>query len=116
MREITKLGKVLRRIRIKRDIKMVDMSDALQMSQSYLSAIERGHNPIPLDFIERIWSMQLVKLSEQEQEEIDSIIIDTDITITAKSFWQYKFLRLFASKFNKLSDKQLELIRYIIKG
>ena len=50
----TEFGKWLRTLRISIGIRLYDMSKALSVSSSFISAVETGKKSIPLDFVEKI--------------------------------------------------------------
>ena len=114
----TPLGKLLRKLRIERDEYLRDMAERLNITSSYLSAIENGKRRMPLDYIERIGEsyglsqeqlVQMQKAASHEQQKVE-------IKLEAASA-QKKYAALaFARDFDKLNDDQLEEIRKIIEG
>lgn len=61
---ITELGKELRKLRIDLGETLMDMSNRLNVSSAFLSAIETGRKRIPDDFLERLSE----KYSEVERD------------------------------------------------
>ena len=72
---ITQLGKVLRIIRINTGDSMRAMADKLNLSVSYLSAIENGKRNVPSDFAERVSAKYM--LSNKDKENLNSAISQT---------------------------------------
>lgn len=74
-KKVTDFGKFCRLLRIKNDLILKDMSDILDVSPAYLSAVENGKRKIPKD-----WGNTLknkFNLTGNEVEELD-IIIQSD--------------------------------------
>ena len=63
---ITEFGKALRKLRIDRGEILKTMAEKLNMTSSYLSAIECGKRNIPSDLISKLAS--IYDLTEEEQE------------------------------------------------
>jgi transcriptional regulator with XRE-family HTH domain len=51
---MTPFGKIVRHLRIDREMLLGDMAELLNVSSSYLSQIETGKKPIPEGFAERV--------------------------------------------------------------
>lgn len=47
---LTEFGKILRKLRVDHDERMIDMAKRINRSQGFLSAIERGRKPAPDGF------------------------------------------------------------------
>lgn len=62
---LTNLGKQTRKLRIDNEELLMDMANKLEISASYLSAIETGKRKMPKDFIEKIENIYKVKISEE---------------------------------------------------
>lgn len=65
---VTKLGKFLRKIRIDYDERMYDMAQRLDVSSSFLSAIEHGKKKLPEELYDKI--IFDYNLDEDEQQEL----------------------------------------------
>ena len=65
---VTNLGKKLRKIRIDNDEISSDMARKLEISVSYLSAIENGKRNIPKNFAEKLF--KIYQLSDNDKEKI----------------------------------------------
>lgn len=114
----TPLGKLLRKLRIERDEYLRDMAEHLNITSSYLSAIENGKRRMPLDYIERIGKSyglppeQFAQLREAASHEQQRVEIKLEAASAQKKYAALAFAR----DFDKLSDDQLEEIRKIIEG
>jgi len=65
---LTPFGKELRKLRIDRSMLMKHMAEGLNVSPSFISAIEAGRKAIPSGFIERVASF--LDLSKDETESL----------------------------------------------
>ena len=110
---ITEFGKALRKLRIDRGETLKIMADNLEMTSSYLSAIECGKRNIPTDLIERLTS--IYKLDVNEQQEL-SVAYDKSLSSVAIELSESNCKRdlalQFARKFDDIDD---ELANQIIK-
>lgn len=103
---ITEFGKVLRKLRIDRGEILKNMADKLEMTSSYLSAIECGKRNIPSDFIEKLASLyeldesQIAELNSAKDESLNSI----EICIEGKNASQRDLALQFARKFNDIDE------------
>lgn len=114
----TPVGKLLRKLRIERDEYLRDMAARLNITSSYLSAIENGKRRMPLDYIERIGESYKLTLEElaQLQEAASHEQRKVEIKLETASVKKKYAALAFARDFDKLSDDQLEEIRKIIEG
>ena len=114
----TPVGKLLRKLRIERDEYLRDMAARLNITSSYLSAIENGKRRMPLGYIERIGERyelspeQFAQLQEAASHEQQKVEIKLEAASVKKKYAALAFAR----DFDKLSDDQLEEIRKIIEG
>ena len=111
----TEFGKWLRTLRISIGIRLYDMSKALSVSSSFISAVETGKKSIPLDFVEKIIKnydlsdeqiaalKNAVKLTrDDELRRKKSIQLKVD---TSKSDVQ-ELLYCFAGKADELTEEE----------
>lgn len=54
MSKLTPFGIVIRKLRLEKGLKLLDMAEALEMSVAYLSAVETGRKPIPDGLVGKI--------------------------------------------------------------
>ncbi len=115
---VTDLGKKLRKIRIDNDEISFDMAKKLDISVSYLSAIENGKRKIPKDFAEKLF--KIYQLNDDMKEKImKSIIIYTGemkIRLDSLNQEQQKLSLLYARKVNGLNDTQIQKIKEYLNG
>ncbi len=70
---VTDFGKFCRKLRIDNDEIMKDMAKKLEVTPSYLSAIEKGKRTIPTDWAEQIANHY--ELSKQQISELTNIFV-----------------------------------------
>lgn len=115
---ITEFGKVLRKLRIDRGEILKTMADHLEITSSYLSAIECGKRNIPPDFIERLSNVygldqdQILVLNNARNKSLDSIEIKLDGISGPKR----DLVLQFARKFNDMDEEVTQtLINFLRK-
>ena len=113
---VTETGKFLRKLRIDRNEKQKDMADRLDVSVSFLSAVETGKKKMPSLWKKRI--CDIYKLTDTQKCEFMNAIAETrrtvEISLTDLSSSKRETVILFAEKIEKISDEQAERIRKII--
>ncbi|MBO5478258.1 MAG: helix-turn-helix domain-containing protein [Clostridia bacterium] len=105
---VNEFGKLLRKIRIDNGEILKDMADKLEMTSSYLSAIECGKRNIPNNLIprlEKIYNLDnrmVLELQEAKQKSISKI----EINALSEMSNQKRDLALeFARKFDNIDDE-----------
>jgi DNA-binding helix-turn-helix protein len=115
---VTDLGKKLRKIRIDNDEISFDMAKKLDISVSYLSAIENGKRKIPKDFAEKLF--KIYQLSDHMKEKIINAINiyagEMKIRLDSLNREQQQLSLLYARKVNELNDNQIKKIREYLNG
>lgn len=107
---ITNFGKTLRKLRIDRGETLYDMAKKMEITSSYLSAIECGKRNIPDDFIEKL--QQYYHFSEEELLELhktrDESVKELSINIENVDFTKKVLVLEFARSFNEMPDEEAE--------
>ncbi|WP_197416842.1 MULTISPECIES: helix-turn-helix domain-containing protein [Leptotrichia] len=115
---VTNLGKKLRKIRIDNDEISSDMARKLEISVSYLSAIENGKRNIPKDLAEKLF--KIYQLSDNDKEKILQAISiysgEMRIRLDSLNEKQQELSLLYAREISKLSDRQIEKITGYLNG
>jgi transcriptional regulator with XRE-family HTH domain len=68
MSELTPFGKALRKLRIEKSLRLLDLATKLDVSTSFLSAVETGKKPIPNGFVRKL--SHTLTISQAELEEL----------------------------------------------
>ena len=115
---VTNLGKKLRKIRIDNDEISSDMARKLEISVSYLSAIENGKRNISKDLAEKLF--KIYQLSDNDKEKILQAISiysgEMRIRLDSLNEKQKELSLLYAREVGKLNDKQIEKITGYLNG
>ena len=118
IKNVTSLGKRLRKIRIDNDEITLNMAEKLGISISYLSAIEHGKRNIPNDFIQKLFDKY--QLSEEMKTLIQKDVADYSgemkLIMSQMNEQQQELSLLYARKINKLNDKQIKKMRRFLNG
>lgn len=113
---VTRLGKILRKIRIDRDELLKNMADKLNMSPSMLSSIENGVRKAPNDFLQRIENSY--SLTREERDDIESALSDDwgaiRIPLDDVKDSDKKLALTFARSFTRINDSDKQRILDIL--
>lgn len=105
---ISKFGKCIRNIREQEKDSLRKMAIKLGISAAFLSAMEVGRKPIPVEYVDKIKS--IYNLTEEQEVELENSIHETNervpIELTAMSEAQKDISLMFARKI-KTADEEL---------
>ncbi|WP_225028320.1 helix-turn-helix domain-containing protein [Xinfangfangia pollutisoli] len=112
----TELGKELRRLRIDKDERLLDMADRLEKSSAFISAVETGKKSPPSDFEELVIrayrligdAANRIRQAADRSRKTFTLQGDTDL--------QRDTFGLMARKMHTLSDDELNQIFQLLKG
>ena len=114
---MTALGKALRKMRVDRDETLRSMADKLNITASYLSAIEHGKRKIPEDFVSKIieaYNLDKDMQNELEtayQESVSSIRIDITVDDSKRRVFAF-----FVSKYiDDIDEESLDMMLDIFR-
>lgn len=115
---LTSIGKFLRKLRIDRGEILKDMAEKLDVTVSFLSAVENGRKKMPSSWNARICS--LYDLSFQQQKDFTKAIAETEdvveMSFDGMPFDRKELAVSFARQFSDIDDQQAEQIRKILFG
>ena len=115
---ITEIGRFLRKLRIDEGEILLNMAEKLEVTVSFLSAVENGKKRMPSSWNTKICN--LYNLSNEQMEEFTKAIAHTEETIEmnlSNSGLKNKELAVsFARKFPDLNDEHTEQIKKILQG
>lgn len=112
---ITELGKELRKIRIDRDERLLDMADKLQKSAAFVSAVEVGKKTPPNGFEEAVISAYSLAADMAEKLRSAADRARKAFTIEPNTTLGRDTAGLLARRMNNLSEKDLNDINNILK-
>lgn len=114
---ITQLGKFLRKLRIDKGEILKNMADKLQVSSSFLSAVENGKKRMPAS-----WNSQiciLYQLSPEERSAFNTAIAETEerleMELHSLGQCQRETAVLFAREIPSLSADDIAKIQKILR-
>ena len=112
---VTQLGKILRIIRINTGDSMRVMAQKLDMSVSYLSAIENNKRNIPSDFEDKIISKY--ELSEKDKTNLRYAITQTakNMKVNITELSEKKKKLLYAISKDELDDATIDKLCAIVE-
>ena len=112
----TDIGKELRKLRIDRDEKLLNMADRLGKSASFISAVEVGKKPPPVGFEDVI--IRLYDLDTQRAEALRTAADRSrkSFLIEPKTDLARDTAGLFARKIDDLNPTQLKRMQDILRG
>ena len=114
---LTEFGKMCRKIRIDAGEIMADMADHLQVSAAFLSAVEHGKKPVPVEWpveISNFYNLDadvFDRLRELADGSIRQVRIDIDENNDSERDFIIAFERNFRNLENSDREKILELLR-----
>ena len=112
---ISELGKELRKLRIDRNERLLDMADKLGRSSAFLSAVEVGRKSPPDDLVPKV--IELYDLEEADAERLftTSARSKDSFKLKAGSMMARDTASLLARRFDTLTDDELVSIQDILK-
>ena len=116
MAMLTAFGIALRKLRLDCGEILKTMADKLEISSSYLSAIEVGKRNIPDDFIVRVSKLYALKPEKVQALEDAKLKSQPEIAfgLGDASFHKRETALLFARRFDELDEETVEKIRLLI--
>ena len=114
---LTSLGRFLRKLRIDNGEILKNMADRLNVTVSFLSAVENGKKHMPPSWNTRICS--LYKLNNQQQSEFSAAVAETEdalaMDFNGVSLGKRELAVSFARKFAEFDEEQLANIKKILE-
>lgn len=114
---ITPLGKFLRKLRIDRGEILKNMADKLNVSPSFLSAVENGKKKMPDSWNSKICIFY--HLTPEMREEFTKAIAETENSVTFSldklSLPQKEAAISFARQFPEFSDEEWQVLNSLLK-
>jgi transcriptional regulator with XRE-family HTH domain len=109
---ITEFGKELRKIRVDHGEVLRDMATRLNVSASFISAVESGKKKIPDAWLEKIPSLYALSAPQAQQlrQAAQWSSRDVKLDLTKASPCQRDAALVFARDFEKLSDETAQQI------
>lgn len=113
---LTEIGKELRKLRIDRGERLLDMASRINKSTSFLSAVEVGTKAPPAGLEDEIATAYDLAPDVRANLRRAADRSRRAFTVEANSATARDTAAMFARKINNLSDQQLEQINSILQG
>ena len=113
---LTEYGKYIRELRKQKGETLSSMSEKMNVSIAFLSAMEVGKKQVPVEYADKI--SEIYNLTEEQNLELTNAIgssnanMNLDFTVMTEEKAQISVL--FARRINKLSQKSLEELRKLL--
>jgi transcriptional regulator with XRE-family HTH domain len=112
---VNDLGKMLRKIRIEESERLLDMSEKIGVSVAFLSAIETGRKPPPLNIVDRIAVAYKMDKRQRVQLELAVSNSRTSFRLEPQSAVAHDTVALLARRLNRLPPEDHKKIQAILK-
>ncbi len=113
---LTSLGRFLRKLRIDQGEILRDMAAKLNVTVSFLSAVENGKKKMPSSWNEEICRMY--DFNQKQKEEFTTAIAETEkaveMNLQNATIGKRELAVSFARRFSEIDDSQVEAIRKIL--
>ncbi|MDO4961412.1 MAG: helix-turn-helix transcriptional regulator [Eubacteriales bacterium] len=115
---LTSIGRFLRKLRIDEGEILKDMAEKLEVTVSFLSAVENGKKRMPSSWNSRI--CELYNLTEEQKITFTTAIAETEdaieMNLIGQNLQNRELAVSFARKFSDIDDDQVEAIKKILLG
>ncbi|MDO5748983.1 MAG: helix-turn-helix transcriptional regulator [Planctomycetia bacterium] len=115
---LTSIGRFLRKLRIDQGEILKDMADKLDVTVSFLSAVENGKKRMPATWNKKI--CDIYQLNVDQRDAFTVAIAETEVSIEMNlnevTMGRRELAVSFARKFYEIDDFQAEEIRKILQG
>ena len=115
---LTSLGRFLRKLRIDRNELLKDMAAKLDVSVSFLSAVENGKKHMPASWNKQI--CDLYDLTESQRNEFTNAVAETedslDMILSGATMNSRRLAVSFARNLPYFTDEQIEAMQQILEG
>ena len=115
---MTEIGKFLKKLRVDNCEILLTMARKLEVTPSFLSAVELGKKKMPYEWNLKI--REIYPLTSVQEDELDEAIAISEkaviLDLKEMSPVAKKLAVSFARSFNDFTDEQLESFRKLMKG
>lgn len=115
---LTPFGKLCRRLRIENGELLKEMAEKLQVTPSYLSAVENGKRNIPQSWLDDI--AKIYAFSDEEKAALQTSIEESQLTMKVElvsySSEDKNLIMAFAREIKDLNENDKNKIRNILLG
>lgn len=112
---VNELGKMLRKMRIEKDERLLDMAENIGVSVAFLSAIETGRKAPPLNIVDRIATAYKMDKKQHVQLELAVTNSRSSFRLEPQSPLARDTVALLARGLNRLKPEEHRKIQAILK-
>ncbi len=114
---MTELSMILKKIRLEHGQVLKKMADSLQVTSSYLSAVENGKRPMPKDWPEKLRAQYGLNSSQVEEIYIaaEKLTKSIKLNLENKSEAKRDVALIFARTFENMDDEFALQIKEMLK-
>lgn len=108
---LTPFGVAIRKIRLDRSLRLLDLADKLDLTPSFVSAIETGTKPIPRDYVASV--IKVLNLTPEEAKELQKAADQTKtiVNVDALGGAERELVAAFARRIDSVDSELLEQIK-----
>lgn len=107
---LTEFGKLLRKLRIDHETTLGELGLRVGLSAAFISAMETGRKPVPLDFLSKVQAA--LGLSELETNQLERAVAaqakEVSMGLHTKSDKARELTVAFARRFESMSSEEIE--------
>lgn len=114
-KNLTPLGREIRKHRIDRNLLLADMADGVGVSATFLSAVETGKKSPPATLVEKV--ITYLNLDSMEAERLLSAADESQkvYRLSPTIPESAQFLTALARRFDQLSSQDFEALRHVVE-
>lgn len=115
----TEFGKVLRKIRVDRDMTLADLADLLSVSAAFLSALETGKKPVPPTFVSKLTAALdltgevATSLSETAAKSRSKAVV---IPLDGKDAFSKRLAVAFARRLDNMPSREVQELLKLLEA
>jgi transcriptional regulator with XRE-family HTH domain len=108
---LTPYGVAARKLRLDRGLRLLDLADALGVTDTFVSAVETGKKPIPKDFVAKV--SKAIGLSPTEERELERAADRTrqEVSVAPLSGEKRELVAEFARRIDSLPPDLLRRVK-----
>jgi HTH-type transcriptional regulator, competence development regulator len=116
---VTEVGRFLRKLRIDSNEVLYDMAKKLGCTSAFISSLELGKRPVPLEFQRKV--VEVYSLNAVQQEEFQKVVEQSlhNVTIPLDDLGDSskKLALVFARRLKTMGEKDAEkMLKYLAGG
>jgi HTH-type transcriptional regulator, competence development regulator len=113
---LTSFGKLVRTIRIEKEVNLKQMAELLDKTPAFLSAVETGRKNVPGDLVKEIARKLALNEKQETELELAALKSRSEVSISMKRLdeRQKEVVAAFARNFNSIESDDLEKLKKLL--